>query len=122
MTTPDMLQTLAAADEGTLLEMIERANALLLERQLTRRHDAMERAAADLDAAGISADEFVEFVRRRGKAKKTPSAKPKTKKGRYVNPANPQQAYELGRGRPPKWFSELEASGRLPEPEGSDAR
>lgn len=121
MTNPDMLGSLEAADEGTLLEMIDMANALLLERQQARRHDAMQRAAADLEAAGISADEFVEFVRRRGKAKKAPAGKPKTRKGRYVNPANPNQAYELGRGRPPKWFSELEANGRLPEPQRTDA-
>jgi DNA-binding protein H-NS len=121
MTTPEMLDTLEGADESTLLEMIERANALLAQRQQSRRHDAMERAASDLEAAGISPDEFVEFMRRRGKTKKAPAARPKTPRGRYVNPANPDQAYELGRGRPPKWFSELEASGQLPEPESTNA-
>lgn len=55
------------------------------------------------------------------RAKKGPASRPKTPKGRYVNPANPDQAYELGRGRPPRWFSDLEASGRLPEPESTDA-
>ena len=121
MTSPDMLDKLETADEDTLLEMIERANALLAQRQQSRRRDAMERAASDLEIAGISADDFVEFMRRRGKGKKTEAGRPKTAKGRYVNPANPDQAYELGRGRPPKWFTELEASGQLPAPEGPDA-
>jgi DNA-binding protein H-NS len=120
MTSPEMLDTLEAADESTLLEMIERANALLAQRQQSRRHDAMERAASDLEAAGISADEFAEYLRRRVKGKKPPASRPKTPRGRYVNPANPEQAYELGRGRPPKWFSELEASGQLPDPESTD--
>jgi hypothetical protein len=58
-------------------------------------------------------------ARRRVKGKKPPAGRPKTLKGRYVNPANPEQAYELGRGRPPRWFSELEASGQLPDPENT---
>lgn len=120
MTSPEMLETLETADEGTLREMIERANALLAERQRQRRQDAMEKAAFDLEAAGISADEFSEYLRRRVQGKKPPAGRPKTLKGRYVNPANPEQAYELGRGRPPRWFSELEASGQLPEPESTN--
>lgn len=121
MTSPEMLDTLEAADEGTLLEMIERANTLLAQRQQSRQREAMERAASDLEAAGISADEFAAFLARRGKGKKAPAGKPKTPKGRYVNPADPSQSYELGRGRPPKWFTELEASGQLPAPEGPEA-
>ena len=120
MSDTDVLQTLENADEGTLMEMIERANLLLVQRREGRRNEVMEAAASELETAGISADEFAEFLRRRSR-RKAPAARPKTPKGRYVNPANPSQAYELGRGRPPRWFTELEASGELPEPQSSDA-
>jgi DNA-binding protein H-NS len=120
MTSPDVLDTLDTADEGTLLEMIERAHALLAQRQQSRKHETMEKAAADLEAAAISADEFVEYLRRRGKTKKAPATKPKMAKGRYVNPADPTQSYELGRGRPPQWFRALDASGQLPSPDSPD--
>lgn len=119
MTSPEVLETLERADEGTLMEMIERANALLAQRQQSRRQETMERAAADLEAASISADEFSEFLRRRSK-KKASVVRPKTPKGRYVNPANPDQSYELGRGRPPRWFTELETAGQLPEPQSTE--
>lgn len=122
MTSPSVLDTLEHADEGTLLDMIERANTLLVQRQQSRRLDAMEKAAADLDAAGIPADEFAEYLRRRGKPRKAPTGKLRTAKGRYTNPANPGQSYELGRGRPPRWFTDLLASGQLPEPEAVPPR
>jgi hypothetical protein len=34
---------------------------------------------------------------------------------RFSNPDNPEQIYEVDKGRPPGWFERLRAKGRLPE-------
>ena len=108
----DQLQDMT---DEQLSGLIEDAQAEQQRRQKAKRQKALDEAKAILSAAGLSLRDAL--AGSGGSGKKKAAGKPALKQGqRYVNPANSSQVYTTGRGRPPKWFSDLQARGNLPEP------
>ena len=117
----DMLESL---DEAGLHDVIRRAGELLKEREQSKRREAIEQARAILEGAGLSIEELMTVAKRPPgkKSRRTKADSPTgnvggSRKGlRFANPTDPSQVYEPGRGRAPKWYSELKAKGELPAP------
>lgn len=119
-----LLDALESLDDAALHEVVRRAEELLESREVSKRREALEQARAILAGAGLSPQDLLGEARFAGaRSVGRPAAKGGAAKGsgakagaRYANPANPAQVYKLGAGRPPKWWTDLKAKGRLPEP------
>lgn len=133
MTASDTLQNLS---DDELKDLAARIDALLKERHAAARHGAIEQAREILDKVGLT---FAHVVGR-GKAKTgsgntsqtagwSESSSRSATRGtntsrsasykagaRFVNPADPSQSWTAGKGRKPKWLTDLEANGEAPAP------
>lgn len=102
--------------DAELQELATRAQEMLQQRKGARRLEAVEQARAILADVGLSFQE-AEKLSGAARTKKPAAAKPQSRKGqRFVNPADPGQVWESGRGRKPKWLAALEARGEAPQP------
>jgi hypothetical protein len=108
--TQEALKTLTDDD---LRAVIAHANNLLKERDRERKESALEQAKAILAQAGLSL---------KGLAKTKPKRVHENLRAgmRFFNIENPDQIYEVGKGRPPGWFEKGRAKGMLPLPEGAN--
>lgn len=102
---------LKALDDNQLRAVIDQAGTLLKEREADRKQKAIEEAKAKLAAVGLTFRDVVKTKTDKGKARA-----PLPPGQSYVNPSDSSQTYTTGRGRPPKWFAELQAKGNLPQP------
>lgn len=107
----DHLQDLT---DDQIRELITAAGELLRQRHEAARQKAIEEARARLAEVGLT-------FRDVGGAPPRAARHAKLRRGdRYVNPLDPTQAHIVGRGRPPKWFTDMEAKGSLPAPTKGD--
>lgn len=102
--------------DDELRSLITAAGDLLVERREAAKQKAIEEARAKLAEVGLT-------FRDLGGGTATPRKRSsKLRNGdRYANPVDPSQVHVVGRGRPPKWFTDLEAKDLLPQPTRGDA-
>ena len=92
------LETLNTFPDDDLRAIIAHAGSLLKQRDRERKENALEQAKAILSQAGLSLKELSKTKPRR--------AHESLRAGmRFFNSENPHQAYEVGKGRPPGWFT-----------------
>ncbi len=102
MPIPDM----SALSDEELRAAIKSADALLKKRAGDTRQKAIDEAKAILAKAGLSLKDLGA-----GKPAAKAAAAPPLKKGeRVVNPDNPSEVWEAGRGRRPKWVEKALAA------------
>lgn len=107
------LETLKTLTDDGLRGVIDQAGNLLKQRDKERKEAALEQARAILTQAGLSLKEV-------GKTKpKRPDNKTLRAGMRFFNAENPDQIYEVGKGRPPGWFAK--GKGK-PVPENDNER
>jgi DNA-binding protein H-NS len=101
--------TLSKLTDPELTQVIAAAQGLLQARAEKRRNDAMEQIRQIAATAQIT----VSF----DASRKAKGVKAALRAGdRYVNPADPNQSYMVGKGKPPHWFTALRDKNRLPAP------
>ena len=103
------LETLTTLTDPELSQMITKAQELLHTRAEKRKSDAMEQIRQIAANAQIT----VSFD---GSRKPKMVKSPLRAGERYVNPADPAQAFVVGKGKPPQWFAALRDKNRLPAP------
>jgi hypothetical protein len=106
--------TLNKLSDPELSQVIAAAQGLLQTRAEKRKSDAMEqiRQIAATVSINVSFDA----------GRKARSSKPMLHAGdRYANPADANQAYVVGKGKPPQWFIALRDKNKLPAPVASDS-
>lgn len=109
---------LADLTDDELRALITAAGERLQERREAAKQKAIEEARARLAEVGLT------FRDMAGGALPSRKRASKLRNGdRYANPLDPSQVHIVGRGRPPKWFADMETKGTLPAPlRADDAR
>ena len=102
---PQDLPAIENLDDDALRALIEGARKLLEKRDRERKQKALADAKALLEAAGLSVSDLQP---KKSGGKKKP-ARPTGQV--FTNPADASQTYTTGRGRPPKWFSDMQKAG-----------
>ena len=101
--------TLNKLTDPELTQVIATAQELLQTRAEKRKSDAMEqiRQIAATVQINVSFDA----------GRKAKGIRPMLHAGdRYMNPADASQAYIVGKGKPPQWFTALRDKNKLPAP------
>jgi DNA-binding protein H-NS len=107
-------QAIENLSDAELEALAARAQEMLKVRQGQKRQEAIEQARSILEAVGLTFRDAEQMAER--ERKRNPVVKPQHRQGaRFVNPANPEQSWTAGKGRKPKWLTELEAKGEAPE-------
>jgi DNA-binding protein H-NS len=87
-----------------LQEISDRAGTLLLERKKEKQQAVLDSAREMLATAGLTLRDLA----RAGK-RSAPKGKPAARPGETLtNPKDASQTWTPGRGRPPKWVTELQ--------------
>jgi hypothetical protein len=106
--------TLSKLTDPELSQVIASAQGLLQARAEKRKSDAMEQIRQIAATAQIT----VSF----DASRKPKGGKPVMRAGeRFINPADANQSYVVGKGKPPHWFAALRDRNRLPPPVAAEA-
>ncbi len=96
---------------GELENVIVEAKALIETKRREMKELAIAEARAILEKAGVSPQELA-------RSKPAKKLALNLKQGRkYLNPENRSEFWIAGKGRRPKWLSDLEARGVVPDEE-----
>jgi DNA-binding protein H-NS len=107
-------KTIEKLSDDELEALAARAHEMLKSRQGQKRHEAVEQARSLLESVGLTFRDAEQLLGK--ERKKGPTTKPQHRQGsRFVNPADPGQTWTAGKGRKPKWLTELEARGEAPQ-------
>ncbi len=104
--TPDTLNKLT---DPELAQVIAAAQGLLQGRSEKRKSDAMDQIRQIAATAQITVSFDASRKPKGGKAVMRAGE-------RFVNPADANQSYVVGKGKPPHWFAALRDKNRLPPP------
>lgn len=100
--------------DDDLRSLITAAGDLLVERRESAKQQAIEDARARLAEVGLTFRDLGGGTPGKRRSSKLHNG------DKYTNPLDPAQVHIVGRGRPPKWFSDLESKGLLPAPTRGD--
>ncbi len=97
------LPELAKLTDTELYQLRERLEKIIAEREERRQREVMDQIRKLASEAGLS-------VEIRGDGRRRGARRPRVE-AKYRNPANPDETWS-GRGRAPRWLTELEKQGR----------
>jgi hypothetical protein len=96
--------------DDDLRTLVTTATDLLQQRHEAAKQRAIEEARARLAEVGLTFRDLTGGPPPRKRAAKLRNG------DRYTNPLDPSQVHVVDRGRPPKWFTDMETRGTLPAP------